>query len=331
MGSRSLKWKGLSSLLLAGIIIIWIFCHHPTYWTGVNVKMSAEAPWGSPASRQSMQRLAHDGAKVAMQVAFAWQATPESDTPVLGSDSQPDIIRKGLKDIKAAGLKPVLKIHLWIPSHWAGQVAPAHPDIWFRNYSQTILPLVKIAQEEDVGTIIIATELRGVEKANGWPDFVHNIRQIYKGKLAYDTDNLQQAEDFQHWDLFDIVTTSLYTALPDDKPGRLHIMENTAQRLKKLGQKWNRPVWVAELGIRSAQGLLSRPWASPEEVTAAVNLDIQKEILEDWRNVVGKYGIKGISFWCWYTNPHAGGTQDTDFTPQNKPAESVLKRPFLQF
>jgi hypothetical protein len=34
----------------------------------------------------------------------------------------------------------------------------------------------------------------------------------------------------------------------------------------------------------------------------------------------------GIYAWCWWTDPAAGGMQDRGFTPQNKPAEVVLRR-----
>ncbi|WP_041249551.1 glycoside hydrolase family 113 [Gluconacetobacter diazotrophicus] len=326
MGTRKVKWAWLL-LLMVPVLVVALFLLRPaSYWTGANVKMSADAPWGSPAARESMARLAHAGASVAMQVAFAWQPTPESDTPVLGADSQPDVVRAGLKDIKAAGLEPILKIHLWIPWHWAGQVAPAHPALWFRNYARTILPLVAVAREEGVATIVIATELRGVEKAEGWPDFVKTIRAAYPGHLAYDADNPEQAEAFQHWDLFDVITTSLYTALPDDRPGRLRVMRDTAGHLRALGQRWQRPVWVAELGLRSGQGVLSRPWMSPEELKVPVDLNIQRDVLEDWRTVLVRHGVRGISFWCWYTDPRAGGPDDSDFTLQNKPGEAVLKK-----
>jgi hypothetical protein len=32
----------------------------------------------------------------------------------------------------------------------------------------------------------------------------------------------------------------------------------------------------------------------------------------------------GAFFWNWVSNPAAGGALDTDFTPQNKPAQAVL-------
>jgi hypothetical protein len=66
-------------------------------------------------------------------------------------------------------------------------------------------------------------------------------------------------------------------------------------------------------------------------MTVPLDLAIQKTALADWRDVLGAHGISGISFWCWYTNPDAGGPNDTDFTIQNKPAQTVLARPLFAF
>lgn len=312
-------------------LVLAVFFRTPPYWTGVNIKMSASAPWGSANARLSMKQLGATGAKTGMLVAFVWQDKPESVTPVLGNDSQPETVRQGLRDIRAAGLTPMLKIHLWIPWHWAGEVAPAQTDVWFANYQNTIMPLIDIAREENVDTVFAGTELRGVENAPQWPTFVSAIRARYHGHVVYDTDSLEQAEKFQYWALFDTVSTSLYTALPDNKKARLAVMNDNAARLYSLGQKWQRPVWVSELGIRSARGSLQQPWLSPEQVKLPVDLAIQKTVLTEWRNSLTQHGVSGISIWCWYTDPHDGGPDNSDFTIQHKPALSVLSRPPLRF
>ncbi|WP_239020422.1 glycoside hydrolase family 113 [Novacetimonas pomaceti] len=320
-------------VLIASVLALSVlfFFRTPSYWTGVNIKMSANAPWGSPAAQASMKQLAQTGARMGMLVAFAWQDKPESVTPVLGNDSQPDTIRQGLRDIRAAGLTPMLKIHLWIPWHWAGEVAPAQMDEWFANYQKAIMPLIDIAREENVPAVFAGTELRGVETASQWPALVSAIRAHYAGQVIYDTDSLEQAEKFQHWDLFDAVATSLYTALPDTQKDRIGVMTDNARRLQNLGEKWKRPVWVAELGLRSGQGILQRPWMSPEQVKVPVDLAIQKTVLTEWRDTLTTHGVTGISIWCWYTDPHDGGTDSSDFTVQNKPASSVLSRPAFRF
>ncbi|WP_249198281.1 glycoside hydrolase family 113 [Gluconobacter kondonii] len=318
------------TLLLASIASgIFIRTHTIRYDTAANIKMSPNAPWGSVAALTSMKNLKNAGAKIGMIVTFTWQPDAESDTPILGQNNDPETVRKAIIDVRRAGLTPMLKIHLWIPNHWAGQINPAHPDVWFDNYWKAISSLIDLARQENVQAVIIGTEMRGVEAASGWGRLVAAARMKYAGKLVYDTDSLDQAIKFQHWNLFDAIATSLYTVLSDDSKSRRKIMVDNAEKLSALGKKWGKPVWVAELGIRSAEGLLTTPWISPEEQTPPVNLAIQNTVLHEWRDVLTSRGIKVFSIWCWYTNPREGGTRNSDFTIQNKPAQSVLKPSFF--
>ncbi|WP_206207633.1 hypothetical protein, partial [Pseudomonas viridiflava] len=56
-------------------------------------------------------------------------------------------------------------------------------------------------------------------------------------------------------------------------------MQAAAQRLQDLGKRVGKPVWVAELGLRSARGSLAAPWESPEQRAAAVDTKLQLQVL----------------------------------------------------
>ncbi|QNH18298.1 hypothetical protein HEP74_03470 [Xanthomonas sp. SS] len=295
-------------------------------WMGANVKVSAQAPWGSDAAQRSLQQLADAGAQRALLVAFVWQATPQSDDPVLGSDSSVEQVRAGLRQMRAAGLQPVLKVHLWIPGHWAGDAAPADRAAWFGAYQRALLQLAQVAADERAAALIVGTELRGLQDAPQWPALVAAVRQVYRGPLGYVADGLEQAERFGYWERFDFVGTSLYPALSAVPAQRLTQMRAAAARVQALGTRSGRPVWVAELGLRSARGSLAAPWESPEQRRAAVDTALQAQVLQDWRRVLGEQRIAGIALWCWYTDPDAGGAHDSDFTVQHKPAQAVLAR-----
>lgn len=298
----------------------------PAPWMGANVKVSAHAPWGSDAAQRSLQQLADSGAERALLVAFVWQATPQSNDPVLGSDSSQAQVRAGLRQMRAAGLRPVLKVHLWIPGRWAGDAAPSDPAAWFAAYQRAVLQLAQVAAEERADALIVGTELRGLQDAAQWPALVAAVRQVYRGPLGYVADGLEQAERFGYWDRFDFVGTSLYPALAEDPARRRTQMRDAAARVQALGVRSGRPVWVAELGLRSARGSLAAPWESPEQRTAAVDTALQAQVLQDWRRVLAEHAVAGIAIWCWYTDPDAGGAHDSDFTVQHKPAQAVLAR-----
>ncbi|MEE7558327.1 glycosidase-like protein, partial [Xanthomonas sp. Kuri4-2] len=81
-----------------------------------------------------------------------------------------------------------------------------------------------------------------------------------------------------------------------------------------------------ELGLRSAAGSLAAPWLSPEQRKAPVDTALQARVLSEWRKALDVQGIAGVALWCWYTDPEAGGPDDSDFTVQHKPAQQVLAR-----
>jgi hypothetical protein len=322
MATRSLT-AGLLWLL---ILVLPVACSSKeAFILGANVKVSPDAPWGSAPAGRSLKKLAEAGATQALLVAFVWQARPESSDPVLGSDSTREQVRAGLRQMRQAGLEPVLKIHLWIPGHWAGDADPTDRAAWFAAYQGCVQQLAQVANEEGVQTLVLATELRRLQDQPQWPGLVQAIRAQFKGKLLYVADGIDHARTFRYWSLFDAVALSLYPVLPEDSRSRDARMREIAAELAALGKRVERPVWIAELGLRSARGSLKRPWESPEQRRAAVDLKLQAEVLDRWRQVLeAQAGISGLAIWCWYTDPEAGGVGDSDFTPQNKPAQAVF-------
>ena len=307
-------------------LILALSSHATAMWTGANVKTSPTVQWGSAEAMRSLQQLAEAGAKEALLVAFVWQPDTTSNAPSLGNDSDPDQVRAGLRQMKMAGLTPILKIHLWIPNHWAGEASPTDTDQWFAAYQAALIPLLEIAKQEDIPTVVIGTELRQLEQCPQWPTLIATARQHYSGKLAYVTDSLIQAEHFPWWSSFDVIGTSLYPSLPEEAQQRQAVMDEVAGRLAALGQKQQRPVWAAEIGLRSCTTSLAKPWESPEQCSGHIAEGLQFDVLHQWQQVLSAHDIAGMAIWCWYTDPDAGGTQDSDFTIQGKDAEKLFKQ-----
>ncbi len=320
MAKRMKVWLALLSLVPT------LALAENAFWLGANVKVSSDATWGTDNARQSMNNLAESGADKALLVAFTWQAEPGSSNPVIGSDSSPDTVRAGLRQMREAGLDPILKTHLWIPDHWAGEAEPEDRSEWFKAYQSAVVEYARVASEEGLSAFVVGSELRGLENSAYWPALVHAVRNVYSGKVLYVADSLDRAESFRYWSLFDAVATSLYPSLSDDPETRDNEMAAAVRRLQDLGRRHQRPVWVAEVGVRSAEGSLSAPWKSPEQEELPVDLELQQAILDGWLSALAQPGIEGVAIWCWYTDPAAGGPEDTDFTVQNKPAQTIFRR-----
>jgi hypothetical protein len=86
---------------------------------------------------------------------------------------------------------------------------------------------------------------------------------------------------------------------------------------------FEKPVWIAEIGYRSAYGALRSPWESPEQRAADPDMDVQ---LRAYQAAIEVFSgrVPEMHFWVWYTDPHAGGLADSDFIPRGKPAARWL-------
>lgn len=319
--------KGCACRTLGAAIIALTLCWSASagaMWVGANVKTSPTVMWGSDAAMQSLRQLAAAGAEQALLVAFMWQPDTTSNSPAPGNDSTSDRVRDGLRQMKQAGLAPVLKVHVWVPDHWAGDIAPADIDQWFTAYQEALVPLLDVAEQEHASAVVLGTELRQLEHSAHWPALATLARQHYNGKLVYVTDSLAQAEAFPWWSSFDVIGTSLYPSLEEDSQQRQATMTQASARLAALGERQQRPVWAAEIGLRSCTTSLAKPWESPVQCSGHVSEHLQFDVLRQWRQTLQAHGIDGMAIWCWYTDPHVGGPHDSDFTIQGKDAERLF-------
>ena len=99
--------------------------------------------------------------------------------------------------------------------------------------------------------------------------------------------------------------------------------------MANLAETTDRPILFTEFGYRSMDYAAKKPWLVDRN-QMNVNLQAQANAMEavfqefweeDW--------FAGGFVWKWFINHHkVGGKEDNRFTPQNKPAEQVLRRYF---
>ena len=297
--------------------------------TGFNVIQSPGHPFGSPSARLSLANAKQLGATTIAVVPFLWQATPASPEPVRGKDMSDAELRAAIRDAHALGLSVMIKPQVWIPRSWAGAVAMNFDENWgewFANYGREIGLLARIAEDEKAETFAVGTELAGTSQRPEWNELIGKVRKSYSGHLLYMAHNVEEADQVPYWDRLDAVGMTLYPTLgpDDDRIGRLARMVDVAQRLDALAARAAKPVIVGEIGLRSARGAAAKPWESPEERASVAEPKLQAEVLVDWLSILDRPSVDGVLIWRWFTDPDAGGLNDTDFTVQGKPAERAL-------
>lgn len=295
-------------------------------WRGVNLIATPDAPLGSPACERSLRQLRDLGGNAVSLIPFLWQAAPNDPRIVLGDAVSAEQLRAGIRQARALGLRVMVKPHVWVPQTWAGAIEftqAADRAEWLARYRALLLDLATLAQEEGAGALALGTELRGVSGDPAWTDIIRAVRDRFRGTLTY----------VAHWDgeldrlafrpLLDVPSISLYPPLGDDDAGLGGRIDTLAANLARQG-----PLWIGELGLRSAVGGQAKPWESPEERDAHPDGALQARVLDHWLTALNRHGLYDILLWRWFSDPDAGGPQDTDFTVQGKPAEAVMKRHF---
>jgi hypothetical protein len=223
-------------------------------------------------------------------------------------------------------MRVVLKPQFLVPGSWAGEIAPADWDRWFDNYGVHLEQLARLADEEKVEMLVIGTELERAARQPQWLVLIERLRRVYSGRLSYVSQGVEGLQSFAFWDRLDLAGVSLFPALGSDREEVEQRIRDTSHELRQLARALPVPLWVAEVGIASRNQATLRPWAW-QHLTAeeqGVDLQIQAWVLEQWLQALAGEWLDGVLIWAWSSDPAAGGAQDNDFTPQNKPAQRVL-------
>lgn len=302
---------------------------------GFNLIETPAAPFGGDAAARSLREMAALGADCAALIPFLWQPGADSPEIVPGDALPPDRLRTGIAQARAAGLAVIVKPHVWVPHGWAGMVEMRGEDTWrrwFARYREAVVPLAALAAEAGAAGFVIGTELRGTVARPEWTALIAELRRIFPGQLSYVAHGADEAERVPFWRDLDALGVSLYPVLgPARDKGAWHrAMARELARVKRLASEARRPVWVGEIGLRSAADATLRPWESAEERAAAPDPELQAHVLGAWLHELAAPGPEAMLVWRWFTDPEAGGRTDTDFTVQGKPALDVLRRAWLR-
>lgn len=299
-------------------------------WCGANLIQTDGAPLGSPEAQRSLQRLAHLGANTVAVVPFLYQPAPDSARVMRGSAVSDRELVAGIRVARALGLRVLLKPHVWIPGHWAGEIEmrdEARWREWFRRYGDALGHYARLARREDVEALSVGVELRRTLHRPEWRRVIQAVRDAYPGTLTYVAHGADDLESVPFWQELDVAGVSLYPRLgPDPSRAALRDTIRSLARRTEDARPVGRPLWVSELGIRSARGAQVRPWESPEERRAPPDTTLQARVFDLWLDELRQLEVDGVWIWRWFSDPAVGGPRDTDFTPQGKAAEAVLER-----
>ena len=234
----------------------------------------------------------------------------------------------------------MIKPQIWV---WRGQFtghismdSETQWNILEDSYSSFILMYAAIAQETNAALFCIGTELEKfvISRPAYWNGLIQEIKKVYKGKLTYAA-NWDEFKRVPFWRQLDCIGIDAYFPVTDKKTPTVEEFEAGWRphkiEIQKIQNKFNKPILFTEYGYRSIDFTGKEPWDS-KRITGSINLLAQKNGLQAIHNQFWKEDwFLGGFIWKWFhKHTEVGGENNNRFTPQNKPAEVLLRSLYKQ-
>jgi hypothetical protein len=247
---------------------------------------------------------------------------------------------------RAAGFKVFFKPHLWIltPSNgkWRSDIYPTNEEnweLWKDSYRNFILRYARVAEQANAEMYCIGAEFSRLtnEKPEYWVELIQDIRSVYSGKLTYASNWYKEFEEVNFWKDLDYIGVQAYFPLTKNKYPSVEQISMGWKKyfsdLEDTHKKYNRQILFTEMGYRSTANCAIKPWEWVEDSSIEENpysLESQANCYEAFFNTVWKKEwFAGVHIWQLRSDfVNDPGKIDLDFTPQGKPAETVIAKGF---
>jgi len=299
----------------------------------------------SASSKSSLNALRSTGANYVALIVFWKLDTHTSNTVHPDPNATPTdaAVIAAINDIHARGMSVMLKLHLTRGDPNANyNVEPTDPAAWFASYATMCNHYAQIAQDNGVELFCVGNELSGLDTSNYslWSTLIHGVRAIYSGPLTYAAPWWSDAyRQVPFWGLLDYIGINAYFPLSTAQtPSVADVVtgwssynvsgtvRNWTQEIETLQATVNKPVIFTEIGYRSIDYAAKSP--SNDYVEPYNGLGQANCYEAALRVFANKPWFAGIFWWGW-SPENAGGAGNTGYTPQNKPAQSVLTEDWL--
>lgn len=294
--------------------------------------------YGSRKSDEALAKLSDIGTNAVSITPFSYMG--DAKKPVFlrysrrsGSESDESVIQTALSARKL-GMISMMKPHIWLGRSWPGEVEMQSPQDWerfFGYYHRWIRHYALLSEMYKIEILCLGVELGKTTIAgeDGWRDIIKKMRALYSGKLTYAANWGEEFENLKFWDDLDFIgLNSYYPLSKSDAPTAEELAagaEEIVKKIESVQKKYKRPVLLTEIGFTATPA----PWKQPHE-PAERRPDINQEhqamcYQAIYESLYGKKWLKGIYWWKWPTYLEYGGERDSDFTPNGKPAEQIVR------
>lgn len=248
-------------------------------------------------------------------------------------------VRQYVETLRASNIKIMLKPHIWVwRGEFTGNIKMSSEEDWHKletSYSKFILEYAALAEELNVPIFCIGTELEQfvANRITFWLALIEDVKEIYKGELTYAA-NWDEFKRTPFWGELDHIGIDAYFPVSDSQMPSVEECRLGWQIhkpiIEEISEQFRRPVLFTEFGYRSVDFTGKEPWRSDRDMDQ-VNMQAQVNATtalfdEFW----DEKWFSGGFVWKWFHfDDRVGGPDNSQFTPQNKPVEAVIKDRYL--
>ncbi|CAM1359386.1 glycoside hydrolase family 113 [Tenacibaculum xiamenense] len=241
---------------------------------------------------------------------------------------------------KREEIKIMVKPQIWVwHGEYTGLITMKTEDDWKqleKTYSEFILKFAEVAQKVNAEIFCVGTELEKfvVTRPEYWKSLIADVRKVYTGKLTYAA-NWDEYKKIDFWKELDYIGIDAYFPLSDKKtPTKDDFKKGWGPHKKEIisiKDKFEKPILFTEYGYRSVYYTGKQPWDS-NRVEGKVDLRSQKIALQAlYEEFWEEPWFAGGFLWKWFHNhDQVGGNDNNRFTPQNKPAEEIIRKAYAK-
>jgi hypothetical protein len=240
-----------------------------------------------------------------------------------------------------AGFKVLLVPHLWVEAGgWRGLIDPGSDAGWARYaaaYRAFVVEWARLAQATGVEMLSVGVEQRTwvtSARAALYADVLAAVRAAYRGPLTYSA-NWDDVEDTLVVGALDVVGVNAFYPLAEREGAPFDELarggRRVAERVRRLCERWRRPVLFTEIGYTTRPDPAVRPWEWPDAM-ANVRAD-ERAQAEAYAALVGplldERCFLGFFVWRLYADPDDVSQEaEWGFSPRGKLAELVVRDAF---
>jgi hypothetical protein len=313
---------------------------------GVSIVSRWSTDFESESFKQSVRNAKSMGANyVTLIIPYMQDNYQSSNIYATGNTPSDATLGTAIDYIQSQGMKVALKPHLEVSwsGGWRALIESSDRNAWYASYSAMLNRLGDVGSRHGAEMIVVGTELIGMaspyvhpNNTERWVTMINNLRTRYSGLLTYSANwgkginHTNEFEQIGFWSSLDYIGVSAYFELhTDNSVSSLKNAWATIDRdqVGPLQARVGKPVLFTEIGYRSVDNAHYRPWdyEMGGNYNAGEQQNAYQALIEYWNT---KSYFAGIMIWDWSSDPNYGWEGNTDYTPHNKPAETLIRNLF---